>query len=38
MFGTAYNNLIIEIMISLTKKKIYDNRQNGKVTNIAEIK
>ena len=25
-------------MILLTKKKIYKNRQKGKVTNIAEIK
>ena len=38
IFGTAYKNSIIDTVILLTKKKIYKNRQNGKVTNIAEIK
>ena len=38
VFGTAYKNSIIDTVILLTKRKIYKNRQNGKVTNIAEIK
>ena len=38
IFGTAYKNSIIDTVISLTKKKIYKNRQKSKVTNIAEIK
>ena len=38
IFGTAYKSSIVETVILLTKKKIYKNRQNGKVTNIAEIK
>ena len=38
IFGTAYKNSIIDTMILLTKKKIYKNRQKGKVTNIGEIK
>ena len=37
IFGTAYNNSIIDTVMLLTKKKIYKNRQKGKVTNIAEI-
>ena len=38
IFGTACRNSIIDTVILLTKKKMYKNRQNGKVTNIAEIK
>ena len=38
IFGTAYKNSIIDAVILLTKKKIYKNRQKGKVTNVAEIK
>ena len=38
IFGTAYQNSITDTVILLTKKKIYKNRQKGKVTNIAEIK
>ena len=38
IFGTAYKNSIIYTMILLIEKKIYKNRQKGKVTNIAEIK
>ena len=38
IFGTAYKNSIIDTVILFTKKKIYKNRQKGKVTNIAEIK
>ena len=38
IIGTAYKNSIIDTVILLTKKKIYKNRQNGKVTNIAEVK
>ena len=38
LFGTVYKNSIIDTVILLTKKKIYKNRQNGKVTYIAEIK
>ena len=37
IFGTAYKNSIIDTVILLTKKKIYKNRQKGKLTNIAEI-
>ena len=38
IFGTAYKNLITDTVILLTKKRIYKNRQKGKVTNVAEIK
>ena len=38
IFGTANRNSIIDIVILLTKNKIYKNRQKGKVTNIAEIR
>ena len=38
IFGTAYKNSIIDTVILLTNKKIYKNRQKGKVANIAEIK
>ena len=38
IFGTASNDSIIYRVILLTKKKIYKNRQKGKVTNIAVIK
>ena len=31
-------NSIIDTVILLTKKKRHENRQKGKVTNIAEIK
>ena len=37
-FGTACKNSIIDTVILLAKKKIYKNRQKGKVTNIVEIK
>ena len=37
-FGTVYKNSIIDTVILLTNKKIYKNRQKGKVANIAEIK
>ena len=37
-FGTAYRNSIIDTMILLTKKKMYENGQKGKMTYIAEIK
>ena len=36
--GTAYKNSILDTVILLTKKMLYKNRQNGKVTNIAEIR
>ena len=36
--GTACKNSIFDTVILLTKKKMYKNRQQGKVTNIAEIK
>ena len=38
IFGTAYKNSIIYMVMLLTKKKIHKNRQKGKVTNIVEIK
>ena len=38
IFDTVYTNSIIDTVILLTKKKIYKNRQKGKVTNTAEIK
>ena len=38
IFGTAYKNSIIDSVTLLTKKKIYKDRQKGKVTYIAEIK
>ena len=40
IFGTLYKNSIIDTVILLTKKKIlvYKNKQNGKLTNVAEIK
>ena len=37
-FGTAYKNSINDTMILMTKKKIYKNRQKGKVTNLTQIK
>ena len=36
MLGTLYDNSIIGMVISLTKKKIYKSRQKGKVTNIVQ--
>ena len=38
LFDIAYTNSIIGTVILLTKKKLYRNRQKGKVTYIAEIK
>ena len=35
---TVYKNAVIDTVILMTKKKIYKNRQKGKVTNITEIK
>ena len=37
IFVSAYKNSIIDTENLLTKRKIYKNRQKGKVTNIAEI-
>ena len=39
IFGKAYNNSIIDIVMLLIKNiYIYKNRQKGKVTNMAGIK
>ena len=38
ILGIAHKNSIIDTVILMTKKKIYQNRPKGKVANIAEIK
>ena len=38
IFATAHNNFIIDTVILMTKKKIYQNRPKGKVADIAEIR